>query len=360
MSMMSLAGRPGTEVEPMWSIRWASSPKCPAIACAVFSYCAGQLSSGRTMTIPVMARSSQQCGRSDRLDPERAAGKQLSGLVRRPLDGLPFVEESTDHPDAQEFADEPGAEAAAGPVFEDLGQSAEQLAQPPHQPDALANTHVRRHLAETQLLGDILASDCRVVVLDDVLGCDRTVGEHPDDDRRTVGVRVDAVLAADRADHHRLHCRTQSVRHRQAVRGGTAEPGETGDHCGESTQSLDPPVAALGQWQRRPFRVTRHLHLEQAIDREDQSLLGQIGLLLGGVLSQQSVDAERVLAAERVEYEIDAELDPADREDDGGIWYVGTVCHARKGRESMVHDGCRSSPGVSVAIRTGVRDSLVS
>jgi hypothetical protein len=49
-----LAGRPGTEVEPMWSIRTTVSPRILPITSAVFSYCAGQLASGFTMAIAFM------------------------------------------------------------------------------------------------------------------------------------------------------------------------------------------------------------------------------------------------------------------------------------------------------------------
>jgi hypothetical protein len=103
-----------------------------------------------------------------------------------------------------------------------------------------------------------------------------------------------------------------------------------------------------------------HSHPQQLVDRQDQALLGQVGLLLGGVVGQDAADAERVLGTKRVEDRIDAELDPAEGEDDGGVGDVGTVCHARQGREPAVQDGCRDSFGVSVAIRTRVRDSLVS
>ena len=217
-----------------------------------------------------------------------------------------------------------------------------------------------RLVAEPQLLGDVLARRDRVVVLEYLVRCDRPVGEYACDDRRTVGMRLDAVLAADRTDDHRLDGRAEGVLDRQPVGGRTADPGEARDDGGEPAEPLHPPVAALRQRQRRPLGMSGHLHLQQPVDRQDQALLGQVGLLLGGVLGEDAADAERVLGTERVEHGVDAELDPAEREDDGGIGDVGTVCHARQGRESAVQDGCRGNFGVSVAIRTRVRDSLVS
>ena len=73
-------------------------------------------------------------------------------------------------------------------------------------------------VSETQLLGDVLARLGRVVVLEYVVRRDRPGGEYACDDRRTVGMRFDAVLTADCTDDHGLDGRAEGVLERQAGR----------------------------------------------------------------------------------------------------------------------------------------------